>query len=1355
MKKFNLKLMTPLALTLILQGCMPDSLTKFKKDTPKKTTASSVTSGSTTAPGSVVDPGTGSVFVPTLPSYFYYFSTSVQDKAVTIGSSFSFLPTWDGTLADATKASALQPTCEAFDVTSVRTTLTTSTNREIFPGVVLDKTTCKISGIPTSLNVQTSSGNEGKAKKYEIDLTYLNATGTAFLTKIAYINIGAYYRPSNLSYSQDDKIILNVTAGSKGDLTLLEGAVDSSALYDADINYVAASNSTVGVIKYIDTTNSQIGLNKPFLKVVDKVGSLTDPVSANQYVDNNGDLQSSLNDKVLTVDTTSGISIGQNIISSSGGSAQVLEFNSSTNAIRIHMATSADSFIATDYICTVASACATHLATVSNVSYLIGKIAAVDTSTSLTKVYIEKFSNILRSSVVELNALYGTLDHTSLGLAQTSVVWQPVKVTNINNFVLNGPITTLDYTKSGTVRSFDVDSNILYIEMLVADVFRSGDKVDYSASTPSAVPSYVIQNYYPPMFTSAASELDTNSAYFESKFTINKVTRTYPVSTTSIEAIQPEANITVNAYNGVVYYISPQLPAGLFFSSSTGTISGKFLTAFAPTNFTIYATNPLDTTATTSAVTTLVLSAIKAPTDLILTDKQIITVNDNTPFVEGEDIFTYAATGSDTSYHGKVLKIFNDGAVKKLAIQTYNGTFLAGALLDSGNAYYLQKAYIKTGDPVYYNLTLTVADTTGFLVNASIKDTTSGAYGRVAGIDSINGILFVQFLTPTPASVATFSEGDTIIDSNAPATTTSIEGVESEFMKLGLTITSGTFLAGTDITSSNRGSGYIYNKDTSGASPVISISDISKNSLVGFRTTQTIDNAETFTTGNATITSVTHDNFYTIQRGVASKINASLYSGSSVSYSIAPALPSGLTLNATTGVISGTAPIAMPKKDFIITAINNVGLSQVGFSLEVRDYFSLAELSNAPSFLLHKVGANQNTRKCRINANDIVNNSGAVLDIRCNLEGQEEDLYYNSIKLEATIGSGVCQYIQYSPYYFWNYNPLQSNGGSVDPTTRAVVWTSGTVVRNGCVTDPIPTTDLCSSNYAAYGASGPNCDEGYITYISQAYADPGTGCVASGAATTVKLACGGKKTNCIAGPIKDLLDDSKLSSGYRSLIYQSPNGTTLDWTLSTPISKGDSNNLRVANSVTQNKCSSSNADVNTWTTKMSSTSNTASPFGQTNPYYIVNCLDAASQIKARIRVTVRDWDRSFRSNYNVDLDDPSSSSVATYRIATDGVPFMNSSSARDTFGVPWNNYNDWDNDYTSAGTCSTAGLTTEFTCVLNGVTWTAAGASYTFGGTPFTCGTIPSCTDSTYNNKPDCIGSGATWRGTEFPYPQL
>ena len=223
------------------------------------------------------------------------------------------------------------------------------------------------------------------------------------------------------------------------------------------------------------------------------------------------------------------------------------------------------------------------------------------------------------------------------------------------------------------------------------------------------------------------------------------------------------------------------------------------------------------------------------------------------------------------------------------------------------------------------------------------------------------------------------------------------------------TITAATFLAGTDITSTTN-SGYIYTNDSSSGT-VLSVSYMSRTDVNGFRVGDAITNAEKFGVSDATIASITHDNFYTVERNVRTIINAVVSSGAGISYSISPALPTGLAINSSTGVISGTPSVLTPRKNYLITAINNLGISQFAFALEVSDFFSLADLSNAPSFILHKVGQNQNGRKCRINANDILSNNGAALDIRCNLEGQEEDVHFNPIKLQAMVGPGICQYM--------------------------------------------------------------------------------------------------------------------------------------------------------------------------------------------------------------------------------------------------------------------------------------------------------------------------------------------------------
>jgi gamma-glutamyltranspeptidase len=73
MKKFNWITLASLILTLALQGCMPDSLTKFSKAAPQKAANSTST---TTAP--VVDPS-GEVISFTPPLTIHY---GANDNAV-------------------------------------------------------------------------------------------------------------------------------------------------------------------------------------------------------------------------------------------------------------------------------------------------------------------------------------------------------------------------------------------------------------------------------------------------------------------------------------------------------------------------------------------------------------------------------------------------------------------------------------------------------------------------------------------------------------------------------------------------------------------------------------------------------------------------------------------------------------------------------------------------------------------------------------------------------------------------------------------------------------------------------------------------------------------------------------------------------------------------------------------------------------------------------------------------------------------------------------------------------------------------------------------------------------------------
>jgi hypothetical protein len=81
-------------------------------------------------------------------------------------------------------------------------------------------------------------------------------------------------------------------------------------------------------------------------------------------------------------------------------------------------------------------------------------------------------------------------------------------------------------------------------------------------------------------------------------------------------------------------------------------------------------------------------------------------------------------------------------------------------------------------------------------------------------------------------------------------------------------------------------------------------------------------------------------------KGVAITNNAPSNSGGFVSfYSVSPALPSGLSLNAGTGIISGTPKELAPEGHYIVTATNSGGATTASLTMTVNDM--------APSSLLY------------------------------------------------------------------------------------------------------------------------------------------------------------------------------------------------------------------------------------------------------------------------------------------------------------------------------------------------------------------------------------------------------------------
>jgi hypothetical protein len=110
----------------------------------------------------------------------------------------------------------------------------------------------------------------------------------------------------------------------------------------------------------------------------------------------------------------------------------------------------------------------------------------------------------------------------------------------------------------------------------------------------------------------------------------------------------------------------------------------------------------------------------------------------------------------------------------------------------------------------------------------------------------------------------------------------------------------------------------------------------------------------------------------TYTKGTAVAANTPTSSGGAVaSHVVSPALPAGLTLNPSTGVISGTPTVATPTASYTFTATNSGGSTNVMLSITVNDA--------APTALAYLINPAIYIQGTAIAANDPTSSGGVVL----------------------------------------------------------------------------------------------------------------------------------------------------------------------------------------------------------------------------------------------------------------------------------------------------------------------------------------------------------------------------------------
>lgn len=246
--------------------------------------------------------------------------------------------------------------------------------------------------------------------------------------------------------------------------------------------------------------------------------------------------------------------------------------------------------------------------------------------------------------------------------------------------------------------------------------------------------------------------------------------------------------------------------------------------------------------------------------------------------------------------------------------------------------------------------------------------------------------------------------------------------------------------------------------------------------------------------------------------------------------------------------------------------------------------------------------------------------------IECVVEGHELDVFFHGMSLAYNVPTSMCKYFEMSPYHYWNYEvgaEPTAISYKVDKDTETFL-VSPTVTPVGSATVAASGEVTCTYNYTSEIPAGPNCCEGKYTLAVSRWvpgAANGSECEQTGVAPDiVYVGCyvtevstvdmGGIHSSCLAGPA--IKTQARSRSGFPKNDLYNVDGTGINgaYSVAAPLKAYESNaNIYASNYF-------SGATPASLSTRQGYTPQSA---------YEFLCLDNATEVKARIRVRVREW----------------------------------------------------------------------------------------------------------------------------------
>jgi hypothetical protein len=353
-------------------------------------------------------------------------------------------------------------------------------------------------------------------------------------------------------------------------------------------------------------------------------------------------------------------------------------------------------------------------------------------------------------------------------------------------------------------------------------------------------------------------------------------------------AIPPNAP---SSSGGVVasYSVSPTLPTQLSISASTGIITGVPTVVSSTTTYLVTATNSVGNATANLAIT--INAATAPPSNLTYASNPAVytvgmAIPPNAPSSSGGAVANYSVTPSLPS---------------ELSLSPSTGV-ITGTPMAVSSGTYVVTASNSVGSTMV-GLAITV--------NAATLPPSNLTYANNPAVYTVGTAIPPNFPTSSGGAVSGYS--------TSPA------------LPAGLSISpSSGVISGTPLAAS--AGTYVVTATNSAGSTTVSLA--------------ITVNAATLPPSN--LTYATNPAVYTV--GTVVPPNLPTSSGGAVSsYSVSPALPGGLSVSPSSGVISGT-PLAVSAGTYVVTATNSAGSTTVSLSITIQ----------APSFFPLAISADKN-----------------------------------------------------------------------------------------------------------------------------------------------------------------------------------------------------------------------------------------------------------------------------------------------------------------------------------------------------------------------------------------------------------